>query len=390
MKQIIDPNTRENVPNLYLRGNSVVWRKEISGRQIIRAVPVPRLRDGEKITSKLIQSALSWAKKAETLALVGEWDKLEDSKRKREVCTIGELVAEYRRLCRANGDPRPATVDGNVMALLRLVRDANGKEPAAAAASVLNKDTLRAYQAAKLTELGDNDATRRTVASTVRQARSLVQPRLVQDYKVRLHDLREFREYHLGRVPAKEIPLPDAALRKATMLAARRLWLRRDPLYLVYLLAYYLGMRSDEIANAKWSWVEEHDGSPRMAIKNRPADGFRIKGVRPGNVPVAPEIWRRLQLFKGGGEYILPRPTYNGRKVLIEREFADWMTGLGWDALDTTKRAHELRRGYGSRVWAKLGKEECYTRMRHKRFDTTEKSYLQLNMSYSRRELVGI
>jgi integrase len=257
--------------------------------------------------------------------------------------------------------------------------------------SVLNKDALMAYQAAKLAELGDKDSTRRTIASTLRQVRSVVQPRLVQSYKIKCPDFQEFRVWYLGKVPIKDVPLPPYALRLATARAARRLWLRRDPLYLVWLMAYGLGMRADEMACARWSWIETHMGAPRMALRDRPEEDFRVKGVRPGNVPVHPAVLRRLQAFKAeGSTFILPRDGYIGRVNLIQRDFSAWMTSLGWDKVDTSKRAHELRRLFGSRVWAKHGKEECFVRMRHMSFSTTERSYLNMNLDLTRRELVGI
>lgn len=381
------------VPNIFIRGKSLVWRKEVSGKQMIRAIPVRKLAANETAPPvSLINDAIAWAKRAETLALKGEWEKLDDTKRKREVGTVGELIVEYQRVCRANGEPRPATVKANVQAMRRFVRTATGKDrPDEAPLSVLGKDLLRAYQAAKLSEAGDNDRTRRTIASTVLQVRSLVQARLVQDYKVRCQDFREFREYYLGRVPTKEVPLPPYALRLATARAARRLWLRRDPMYLVWLLAYGLGMRAEEMAMARWTWIEEHMGAPRMALRDRPEENYRIKGVRPGNVPVHAAVKRRLLAYKKQGcDFILPGDGPIARRNLIQRDFSAWMTAQGWDALDTTKRAHELRRLFGSRVWAKYGKEECFVRMRHRSFSTTERSYLNLNLDLRKRELVGI
>jgi hypothetical protein len=382
------------VANLYLRGRSLVWRREYRGKQIIRAIPVRRLREEESgPPADLVKDAVAWMKAAEGRLLRGEYDKLmEETARRREVGTVGELVAEYERVCRENGEPRQATVDANCAAMRRFVRVAAGKLAVdGMSLSVLSKESLRAFQAAKLKELGDKDSTRRTIASTLRQVRSLVQPRLIQDYKVRCPDLREFREYYLGRVPMKDVPLPPYPLRLATARAARRLWLRRDPLYLVWLMAYGLGMRADEMACARWTWIETHMGAPRMALRDRPEEDFRVKGVRPGNVPVHAAVLRRLLAFKAeGSTFILPRDGYIGRVNLIQRDFSAWMTSLGWDKVDTSKRAHELRRLFGSRVWAKHGKEECFVRMRHMSFSTTERSYLNMNLDLTRRELVGI
>lgn len=390
LRQVVD-SKGVGVPNLFLRGNSFYWRQEISGRKFTRAIPVRRLKPGDKVTLDMIKQALSWMKLAEDRALKGEWEILAQTKRKREVCLISDIIREYRRLTRAHGEPRAKTVEQNVQALCRIIRDATGgKEPEEQSSGILTKKLLNDYQAAKFKEYGKEDSTRRSVISTVIQARSVLQKKLCQDYAVELPDLSDFRDYYLGKNPAKETPLPPVALRKNTDRAARKLWEAKDPLYLVWLMAYQIGMRSDEMAYAKWSWLEEHMGKTRMAIRNRKEEGFLIKGVRPGNVPIHPAVLRRMLAFKGTSEYILPFETNNGRKNLIERDFARWMSALGWDELDTTKRAHELRRLFGSRVWAKHGKEECYTRMRHQSFSTTEKCYINLNLNLTQRELVGI
>ncbi len=389
MKQVLD-SKGEAVSNLFLRGNSLYWRQEISGKKMCRAIPVRRLKDGEAVKADMIKQALAWMKMAEEHALRGHWDLLDQTKRKREVCLIGELVAEYRRVTRGHGEPRAATVEQNVAALLRLLRDATGKEPEKLSAGILTKDVLQKYREAKIKQYGDNDSTRRSVLSTVIQARSVVQKKLCQDYTVELPDLVEFRDYYLGKYPTKETPLPPVELRTKTLRAARRLWIRRDPMYLAFVMAYQLGMRSEEIAEARWNWIEEHMGKPRMALRNRPEDGFLIKGVRPGNVPVHPAVLKRMLAFKGAEPTILPSDKPTTRKNIIERDLAAWMSALGWDALDTTKRAHELRRLFGSRVWAKYGQEECFARMRHKSFSTTERCYLNLNLNLTKRELVGI
>jgi integrase len=259
-------------------------------------------------------------------------------------------------------------VRDNCSAITRLIRDAGGKGTDVSV-SVLNKDLLVKYRAAKLKELGDNGSTRRTIASTVRQVRSMLAPKVVQEFSVKLPDLTEFRTFSLGKVPRKDVPLPRYELRRKTAVAARELWINRDPLYLVYALGIYLGMRSDEIAFCRWAWIEDNMGQKRMAICDRESEGFHIKGVRPGNVPVHPVVLRRLQAYKGKSE---------------------WMDKLGWSVLDTTKRAHELRRLFGSKVWVKHGQQECFLRMRHTQYSTTEKNYLNYNLSFKPWELMGI
>lgn len=390
MKQLYD-NQGRGIPNLYQRNKSLVWRREWKGQQIVQTIPVRRLqRADDKPGPELIKQAVAWIKKAETNLMHGEWKWLDQTKRKRECGTIGQLLEEYAALCQEKGKPRWDTVRGNVNALRRIVECVTGKPADEQSIDVLNKDLLREYLRVKLRGSQHEDRTRRTVASTIRQARSILVRKKTQDYKVTLPDVEEFRTYYVTEEPDRETPLPPLPLRIKTHMAARRLWLARDDRYLVYLLGYYLGMRANEMAHCRWTWVEQHLGKPRMALRNRPEEGFKIKGVRPGNVPIHPAVYKRLLAYKGEGAHVIPRDGVDGRMNLVIRDFAHWMRNLGWGDLDTTKKSHELRRLYGSRVFAKYGQEECYIRMRHTTFKTTEQNYLQLNLDLISRELVGI
>lgn len=382
----IKDKSGNTVSNLFIRGRRIYFRKAYSAKTYLRATPVTT---SGTPTQEQIRTAQQWAKSFDEMIFRGEVEKITATKRRSEYATINQLVDCYRRACHANGNPRPETVVGNVRALERIIQTATGKAPASQSTNVLTKETLRAYQTAKLAEDGDNPRTRRTILSTIIQARCVTQKRLAQDYDICLPDLSAWRDAWLGSAPIKHVPLPAYDLRRKTALAARKLWLDRSPLYAVYALAYYAGMRSDEIANAKWTWIEEHRGQKRISIRDREVEQFQIKGVRPGNVPLYPAVIKRLRAV-GGKDYILAGNNYTFRKNMIQRDFSRWMTGLGWDGLDTSKRAHELRRLFGSRVWVKHGKEECFQRMRHTSFSTTEKHYLNLNLDLRARELAGI
>lgn len=367
----------EDTKNLMLRGDVWHFVKMHKGKRLSQSTGQTKL----KLARQKRDYFLGRIREGDVMALLGD-------RVKRAIANTDEILAAYERVCAERGHPRPETVRNNVRSFRRLIRDAAGKDTVTATA--LDKGLLTAYRRAKLDEHGDTPSVRRSMLSTVTQARCVVQKDLIQDYDLELPDLSEFREYFLGRYPSKEVPLPPVDLRLGLMRSARRLWLDRDPLYLVYLLARHLGMRSGEMVAARWSWLEEHRGEMRMALRDRPEEGYRIKGVRAGNVPIHPAVLRRLQEFRGDSEYILPGDNENQRLNLVGRSFAQLMTELGWSEVDTTKRAHELRRLFGSAVWFKYGKEECFLRMRHCSFATTERNYLNLNLDLMPRELVGI
>lgn len=372
--------------NIYLRGRSIVWRKQYRGKVTLKVIPVRRMKTDEEPTKTIINEAVRWVKYAEQRMLRDELNAVIEPRRVVRVsATVADLMREYERVCIERGDPRPSTVKGNVQAFLRIAGSDEVK------LADLDRKTIRRYSDGKIEECGDSPTIRRTIGSTLRQARSILQPKLVQDYRIDMPDLSDFKTYDFGKIPSKETPLPPAPLRMKTYRAAVAMKAERSPVYLVWLMAYHLGMRSGEMTAARWDWIEGHMGESRMALRDRPDQGFQIKGVRAGNVPISPAVLKRLKAYKNvDSVYILPGDTEPARRDLIRVVFASWMTDLGWGSVDTKKRAHELRRLFGSRVWVRYGKEECFSRMRHMSFSTTERSYLNLNLDLGRRELAGI
>ena len=312
--------------------------------------------------------------------------------------TVGALCDAYRAVVRRLGEPEQSTAQRNVMALGRVLRAVHGDvDTDKLSTVVLSQDLVTRYVLAcvpaGLTK-ADEDRARRSLVSTLLQARSVVTRKLMGEpelKKLNLPDFEPFRKANAGKNPTKFLPLPSYELRRKTVRAAARLHRERSPLYPVYLMASCLGMRSAEIHNARWSWIEKDRGQSVMALRNRPEEDFRVKGARPGSVPVPPAALARLMEYRrADSPYILAPATPTERRNLVEREFAAWMVGLGWDALDTTKRSHELRRLYGSKLWTKYGKEVCHVRMRHSSFSTTERHYLHLNADWRSWELWGI
>jgi integrase len=226
--------------------------------------------------------------------------------------------------------------------------------------------------------VGADDQTRRSVASNLRQARSVLRRALWEDYKqagIRMPEsVSSFIDQFVTRVPKKRYEMPPATLYTPTIEAGRKLTGTRG---IIWTLAYDLGMRAGEIAAARWDWfeVDQTAAGPRvwMAIRRR-AD-WAPKGTE-GRVPVFPGVWARLEALRGAGsDYLVPGDTENAREDLVKRDFAEWMRGLGWE---TRMCAHELRKLRGSWWFARYGIERAYEWLRHANMQTTLDSYAKL------------
>jgi len=372
--------------HLYLRGNVYYFRAKIRKRIFSRAIGSVSKEEARKL-------AREWYAQAQLDRL----DEVLDRTRNRDVyATIDEVCDRYVATCARLGRPTARTARNNTLALRLVLRRVLGREEVGTESTArLTADVVGDYVRAAIDgRAGEAEASaRRTACSTLRQARSVFSRRMLREpefRKLRLPALADFLEASPGIDPQKILSLPSTALRLRTLRAAAAAWRARSPLYVVYLLAQHLGMRAGEIAAARWSWIEDHAGGARwMVIRDRPDDGFRVKG-RPGRAPIRAAVWRRLQAYRSDSPLIVPGSTPTARHKLIYREAADWLEGVGWAEVETNKRIHELRRLYGSKVWTKYGKESCHEWMRHGSFATTERHYLHLCADWRRRELWGI
>jgi integrase len=313
--------------------------------------------------------ARAMQRKLESAHAAGRFDEITGTKmRKDSLSTLGQVFAAYRKRARV----KHRTLGSNIASMRQIIRVVAGTkltdpEVDSMPASVLNRQLLRQYQDTMVKGLGpEAKATAMTTAnSTVRQARSLFARSMVEDgiyteEKVRLPDLAGFRAQRLFPEP-KHIfsPIPqtiiDGIWKSAPDLA------QSDPeAYKAFLLSICCGLRRGEAANLRWSQILEIDGRHLIRL------GITKNG-HPRLIPVEEAVWKQLRATstvvpieakQDPAESAQPQEDFVLVGTATDRwrhtfdRMGKWMAGLGWDR---NKKAHELRKHYGSQLATQLG-----------------------------------
>lgn len=364
----------KKVKNIVLRPNGIwYFNATISGRRYFESLDT-RDRDIAAARARAKREAIK-AKK---------WDSLDATRIKRQIATIGEICDAYEVMMRSTGRIRSITSQTNIATLLRIVSTVEGTDkPRMISSSVLTGAFAKRYAAAMDPEAaGSKDAEnriRRTIASNLVHARSMVRRKLWEDYKhagIQLPDMASFLDQFVTRNPKIRYEMPPKELYQPTVAAGRLL---KGNLGLVWLMAYDLGMRAGEISAAKWDWIEREDTpqGPRywMVVKERP--DFTPKGIS-GRIPIFDGVYAKLMACQEpGSTYILTAPTDTDRIDITKRTFAKWMRDQGWTS---QKCAHELRKLRGCWWFTRYGMERAYKWLRHANMQTTLDHYADLAM----------
>jgi integrase len=262
---------------------------------------------------------------------------------------------------------------------LRTVLKGAGHDLTTARTNVLTEKTVEDYVSAALAEK-DSDSSRRTIASTLTQAKAIFGARAMKAYRdIRLPDMAPFRAAGRFSAPVATFRFPNPAIGLTEELVAKTKEEARKlkgPKRVTWLLCYELGLRAAEVAFCRWNWFTmDPAGGIRLNILNRPEEGFHPKHHRERVLPVHPDLWKTLLELKGQGEFLIDLPNQTARENLIARDFATWMTNLGWK---TEKKAHELRRLRGSEWYSRMGAEVAQTWLGHKDISMTCRVYATL------------
>jgi hypothetical protein len=291
--------------------------------------------------------------------------------------TIGKLLAVYE----ARAKERRRTVRSNANALRLVVRSVLQGKPEEKSAAVLTEELIRKFE--------ESRPNKRSTASCVRQARSVVSARKMKFYVgLRLPDLTGFRA---AQVDAPRLsrprPLDMNALR--AMIAARPALAEKDPgVYVANLMFAHWGMRDIEIWNARIHWLSNDAGSLpngpkiwRMHIIDRPEEDFYPKGCE-GSFEVSGEVVAEILRFQSPmpdgrllcvDDYLIPGKDKTERHKTIYRRHSKWVST--W-IKDHRKTSYELRRYAGSRL-LDMGATIYQVRdfLRHRNVATTENWY---------------
>ncbi len=191
--------------------------------------------------------------------------------------TVGEIVDEYRKAV-TELELQPISVTSSINALLNVIslaRNCDKEKARELPITLLNSDLIAAYWKAATSE------NRTTAASRLNKAQAVFSTWALELYKRkwRLPELIEFRTAPKIRRRSSDQTFKEFGVEVAGQLewAAQQIRDVDQDIYRVYLLAARLGLRDNEIVNARGDWIEERRGKWVIAIIDRPEQPFSTK-----------------------------------------------------------------------------------------------------------------
>ncbi len=360
--------------NIQKRGRYYYLRVMIDGKRYFRS-----LGTGDRNLAKCRARDLIKAMRGK------RFDILEETKANKNYATIDQIITIYEHAARMRG-LSDKTIYDNIRSFHQVLGLQTGSK---ASSQVITRDAVERFLNTEINSSGNSTRRRRSLASTLRQAKSIFARWVISDYeRIKLPDIEGFMRSGRIRTEAIKYILPPEKLRSDTLNEGRKLRELAPHLYQVFLLTYDLGLRAGEAVNAKWSWIRtDSDGRYYMDIIRRP--DFKPKG-RERSVPVSKPVWDHLHENRQDHSFILPGKTTTARTVLVKREFAEWMRGIGWEPDTYPKAAHELRKLIGSRWYTELGAEVAQSWLGHVDISTTCRYYATLTRQPHPLDMDGI
>ena len=154
--------------------------------------------------------------------------------------------------------------------------------------------------------------------------------------------------------------------------------------YLAYYLQLHCGLRRNEAACARWSWLTEDS----LLVQSE--DDFSTKSGRSREVPLSPDQVAHLRSFKktvkvrnkaglkkiiDADDYIIPGGTFTARYRYAADDVAKIIREAG---LRGHKSCHELRKYFGANVATQLGLFAAQKYLGHAGPEITSKCYADL------------
>lgn len=361
---------KQRLKNLYLRGNKWYCTALVHGRRISKCVdcdtpdwPIARQR----------ARALILAVRADKWSILTDLSSRPSSTDK--IPTIQQCIDIYERRAVANS-LRPRTWKAYISSLRLVLGESDLNIPV----DRVSRRALKRYVVQQLESRGDTESTRRSIRSTIRQARSIFSRWAMDDYRdagLKLPDeLNGFLECRGCKPAAVHYRLPPAELIERTHQAAKGLRESNVGLWAAYLMTYYFALRAGEAAACRWTWFDvDHNGRRWLRIEAREGEWAGPKGTH-GKVPVPDDVWDWLQDIRAVSPvFVLPGDSPTARRNLVGRSFSEWMRSMGWTG---PKAAHELRKLRGSEWYTKHGLEVAAAWLRHSDPSVTSRYYADL------------
>ncbi len=315
----------------------------------------------------------------------------------KDACTIGEIVdtilAEAALL-----NLKPLTARSYTCSLIKVVREATSRQRG----GEVTDDEVRQMKSTFLTSSTFNEFKRgraeraeelenkrarasacRSANKDIAQAKAALAPglqKLLSERELRFPDFESWRSVTKFTGVEFKYRLPPAENIRRVMEAIRGL----EPgsnLWKVSMLATYLGMRSGEIAYARWSWFVP-GATPTVAVQQE--DDFSPKRDHERDIEPPGWAFEALMRHKGNGEVYVLSGDEAARLRAVNDHGIQFLRASGVKA---QKPMHELRKWFGSWVATTRGLTVAQRLLGHDSYSTTEDHYSDINFPAELRPL---
>lgn len=242
--------------------------------------------------------------------------------------TIGRVLEEYPKAAEARrAAVQSPSVGSQTAQLSRARRVFKGSEGKSVA---LAPRIAHDYELARIRK--DGEDARETAYSEYNQVKALFSRWALAAYERAGMPRTELRWDEIKR-PAFQFKLQAEELRDRTIDAGKEEMRKDSPEGRAFLLEYFCAMSAADAVRANWDWLGADD-----AVHYE-----RHKTHKPADPKLPPDVaarWRELAA-KADSPFVLPFAAPSRRHSFLLKDFADWMTALGWT---TEKKGHELRK----------------------------------------------
>jgi len=313
-------------------------------------------------------------------AMAGDWERVEAGKLKKPFATVGEVLAHWVSSKLECGEAHKRAAANQLRNVLRQAGVAN---PDAASTEILTSETAARYldTVQSEAEAMDQQAAarrRRTALSTWNQARCVLRPAALLNYKrqgLHLPDVSEFeagvvdRLETLRRLGKHELKVPDFEVMGRLLAGWPALGWNE---FAAVGLALAFGLRAGEWGEARWEWFTVRNGrwviEATAEVKNQ-SGRIEVRAINPYWATFL-ERARREGHWQPAG-YVLAGSA-NERLAEVEERVGAWMRGNGWTGQKTN---HAFRAFAGALVVLKWGSDQAREWLRHSSVTTTERHY---------------
>jgi hypothetical protein len=253
---------------------------------------------------------------------------LDATRRRADGWTIGRVLEEFPRVAEerraAVQSPSVGSQKGSLSRARRVFKGSENKSVA------LAPRIAHDYELARIRR--DGEKARETACSEYKQVKALFARWALAAYERAGMPRVELRWDEIKR-PAFQFKLQAEELRDRTIEAGKDEMRKDSPEGRAFLLEYFCAMSAADAERATWDWLGADD-----AVHYE-----RHKTHKPADPKLPPDVaarWRELAA-KSDSPFVLPFAAPSRRHGFLLRDFADWMTALGWT---TEKKGHELRK----------------------------------------------